>query len=79
MNKRQVPAEVKPQHMALCERCADRNRQTYGERQVDYERTRSGICGICGQERIVHGVDLYPKIRRAYRPQTGGGERHRAG
>lgn len=79
MNKRQSTVELKPRHMALCMSCADGVRQTYGERQVDYERTRSGICGLCGHERIVHSVDLYPQIRRTYRQQTGGGERHRAG
>ena len=79
MNNRQIESRPKPRHMALCTSCADRIRETYGERQVDYDRTWSGLCGLCAMEGIVHGVDLYPKTRRPYRQQTGGGERHRAG
>lgn len=70
---------MKPVHMALCKRCAERTRIEYQERQVDYERTWSGTCGLCRMEETVHGVDLYPKIRRNFRRQTGGGERRRAG
>ena len=70
---------VKPAHMALCVRCAERIRTEYGERAVDHERTWIGTCGNCWQERTVHGVDLWPKVRRTYRQRIGGGERHRAG
>lgn len=80
MNKSQRTApEVKPVHMALCTRCADGIRQAYGERALEHERFWSGLCGYCGQEQTVHSVDLFPRLCRAYRQRTGGGERHRAG
>lgn len=71
--------QVKPVHMALCGRCAAGIRQSYGERAEDHPGRRVGICGFCGSESTVQSFDLWPKIRRSYRTQTGGGERSRAG
>ena len=70
---------VKPVHMAICTPCLEKIRAEYGERAEDHPGTWHGRCGLCWEEKTVCGVDLWPKVRRTYRQQTGGGERRRAG
>ncbi len=70
---------VRPVHMAVCARCFNKISAEYGERAEIYPETRSGTCGLCWEEKTVRGVDLWPKVRRPFRRQTGGGERRRAG
>lgn len=70
---------VRPVHMALCASCLEKIQAEYGERAEDHPRAWAGRCGLCGAEKKVSSVDLWPKVRRTYRQQTGGGERSKAG
>lgn len=76
--KENKPRELRPAQMALCEQCAAAMYKTYGERLHEHSNRRDGVCGYCARPAVVHSVDLWPKIRRAAMPGTGGGERARA-
>lgn len=78
MDKDSTQKQRSPSKMVMCRRCMEGVRLTYQERLEELGTVRPGVCGLCGMESMVFGVNLHPKTGRPYRRQTGGGERRRA-